>query len=117
MCEGCWNEMGSPKLVSPKIREAARLIDGIYEFSGVGGNAHIVVDDFNLGDDSIQYCLDHLGENFHEAGKEQLDYEKKALLALKELTLEERASALALHGGYFAPEENNPPSRGIITGV
>lgn len=101
MCETCWKDYGSPKLYSPEIDEVAYLIGKIYEYSAVGGNAHIVVDDFNIKDENIQFCLDNLKENVHEAEPTQLAWEECALLGLKRLSLSERASALALHNGYF----------------
>jgi len=50
MCKGCWEEAGSPAIINTKTRAVAKLIDDVYSYSGAGGNAHIVVDDWNLED-------------------------------------------------------------------
>lgn len=104
MCLGCWHEHGSPAIFTEKTRHAAELVQAIYDWSGVGGNAHVVVDDWNLDDENIDYCLNKgLEANVHEAGEEQLAVERAALLALKELTLDERHSALAISEGAIVP--------------
>jgi len=79
------------------VREAAALVTEVYRFSCVGGNAHIALDDWNLEDAVLTWCLDEaLPLNVHEAGPEQLNAERTALLAMRALTIPERASALAL---------------------
>lgn len=103
MCYGCYEEAGKPEIINDKTKAAAALVDAVYEFSCVGGNAHIVVDDWNLEDHNIRWCLDTaLAENVHEAGVEQLDAERACLEALLALTAAERASAMALHDGFIA---------------
>lgn len=98
MCLGCYIKAGSPVIVTDATKAAASLIAAIYEFSCVGGNAHIVVDDWNLGDENIDWCLNEaLKTNFHEASIKQLEAERAALTALRALTVSERYSAMALH--------------------
>lgn len=92
-------EYGGPLIDSPATRAAAALVDAIYKYNCVGGNAHIVVDDENLEDVHIRYCLDEaLRDNVHEAGPAQLTAERAALEALLALTIEERWSAMRLRG-------------------
>lgn len=66
-----------------------------------GGNAHIVLDDFNLEDENIQWCLDNLISNYHESTSEQLVNERNCLESLLRLNLDERVSALALYEKYI----------------
>lgn len=48
----------------PAVPEVQVLIDAYYQFPecGVGGDLHIVLDDRNWDDHSIQWCIDHAGE-------------------------------------------------------
>lgn len=103
MCRGCWESEGSPAMDTPEVREAARLIAQVYEFSCVGGGLHIVVDDFNVEAHSVQWCLDHL-EDYTEPGEEREVTRRcgEALLALPSDA--HRASAVALHDGFWAGE-------------
>ena len=102
MCYGCYEGAGKPAIVTEKTKAAAALVAKVYEFSCVGGNAHIVVDDWNLEDDHIRWCLDEaLKTNVHEADAEQLAAERACLEALLALTDDERASAMALHDGFL----------------
>ncbi len=103
MCYGCYEEAGFPAIVNEKTKAAAALIDKVYEFSCVGGNAHIVVEDWNLEDDNIRWCLDEaLKTNVHGADAAQLAAESACLEALLMLSGDERASAMALHEGFLA---------------
>ena len=111
MCYGCYEEAGEPAIINEATQAAAALIAKVYEFSMAGGNAHIVVDDWNLEDSDIRWCLDTaLAENVHKADEEQLAAEKACLEALLALKPAERASAMALHGGFISQE---PPNAGI----
>jgi len=66
-------------LDNEKTRSVKELVDAVYEFSGVGGNAHIVTDDVNLEDENIRWCLDvAIPENINNASDEQLSAEKSA---------------------------------------
>lgn len=102
MCIGCWHENGSPAIFTEKTRRAAELVQRIYEFSCVGGNAHIVTDDWNLEDHNIDWCLNNT-ENIHEAGPEQLAAERECLLFLRGMTMDERYSAMAISDGAIVP--------------
>lgn len=103
MCLGCYEEDGSPAIVNEQTVAAAAAIERVFECSCVGGNAHIVVDDWNVDDEAINYCLrDSLPLNIHEADAEQLAVEREALERLLALTYEERLSALAIHDGFLA---------------
>lgn len=106
MCINCWVEVGSPNIVNEKTKNAAELITELYEQEdcGVGGYAHIVVDDWNLDDNSIDYCIgvakkgegDY--ENISEEGRQAC---LTTLNYLKQLSKEERYSAMAIHSNYI----------------
>lgn len=48
----------------PRVPEVQRLIDAYYQFEqcAVGGDLHIVLNDRNWDDSTIQWCMDHAGE-------------------------------------------------------
>lgn len=103
MCYMCYEDYGKPAIVTEKTKAAAALVAKVYEFSCVGGNAHNVVDDWNLEDDCIRWCLDEaLKTNVHEADAKQLAAERACLEALLALTEDERASAMALHAQWLS---------------
>ncbi len=99
MCNGCWKKYGSPKIVNALVLKAATLVDFLCDpTSGCDGPAHVVIDDWNIDDESISKALDILvdGEDgFHSSD----DFE--CLQVLKALPIEQRASALALQAGFF----------------
>jgi hypothetical protein len=101
MCETCWTERGGHKIINEKTIKAAELIQAIYdsEDGGAGGYAHIVVDDWNLDDSSINFSLSaikkgDLSEDTGQACNECLTF-------MKGLSYEERVSAMGLQNEYF----------------
>ena len=87
------------KVDTPAVREAIALIAEVYLHSDVGGGLHVVVDDWNLEDHHIASLLvavegTHI---FDSQGAAEVAC-AKALLAM---SLEERATALALFEGFF----------------
>lgn len=112
MCYGCWEEYGKPSIVNELTLTAARAIDEVYSYSLSGGACHIVTDDWNLEDSSIQWCLDEITNgNARKLCREDLDTNDQlkcyayCLGLLRELTLEERASAMAIHEKYIGPDK------------
>lgn len=102
MCKACYEESGSPKIINDKTRKASELIKAVYEFNLVGGNCHLVLDDFNLEDSAIDWCLkEGITSNVHEHNAEQLKTEVECLLFLKTLTLDERTSAMAMYRNWI----------------
>ena len=102
MCYTCYKEYGKPEIVNDKTIKAAELVQQIYEYNSAGSNCHIVLDDFNIEDGSIDWCLSEgLGVNIHKSSKEQLDVERECLMSFKDMTVEERASALAIAEGWI----------------
>jgi hypothetical protein len=103
MCQYCWAKCGAHKIDNDQVREASALIAGVYEYSGVGGNLHIAIDDFNLEDDALEFCAGAIrdSESTGEYESGQCDAERLCLEKLKAMSLEERVSALALHDGFW----------------
>lgn len=103
MCYQCYIDSGKPEVVNDRVKSAAAAITKLYEHPdcGVGGYAHIVVDDWNTEDGNIDYCLmEALG------GKYDIDEEGRQLCIevlnkLKPLTEDERITALAIHNKFI----------------
>lgn len=125
MCYGCWDEAGKPRIDTPAVRAAAASVAEVYEHSCVGGNLHIVLDDWNIEDGNLEFCrqciegagvmpLDgstfpaHLRYNEEKRANpdppEQLAAERRCHDLFRALTEDERASALALNDGFWTSE-------------
>ena len=100
----CWEDYGSPKIENASVHNAANLIAEVYKYTSTGGNLHIQIDDWNIEDEyweKYENWLEGIGyTDIHE----QVNAEKACFDAMKILSLEERASALALHDGFWEPE-------------
>jgi hypothetical protein len=90
MCKGCYEGYGSPKIDTPEARKLAAWMGATDHY----GPYHIVVDDWNLGDGNIEFCI---GECTTEEEKEL----GKALLRVSE---DVRASALGLADEFWKPK-------------
>lgn len=99
MCIGCWEQFGKPEINNAAVRRAAKLVKPVYDASCVGGNLHIQLDDWNIGDCFFEGTFEAI-EKYHHIGDESdpdaLRAEKKCYEAFQKLTLAERASALKL---------------------
>ena len=95
MCIACWRGAGEPRIVNPAVRKAAQAIAALYERHAAGGQMHIVTDDWNADDDNLDFCFKHRPGSMDSL--ELACYE-----AMRQLSVEERYSALALEGGFFA---------------
>jgi len=87
----------SPKCqkCTTKILHAIALVRAVYEFNCVGGNCHIVLDDHNIDDTFIDFCLtEGLSTNVHEHKEEHLLIEKKCLEVFKTLSMSDRELVL-----------------------
>lgn len=96
MCGGCWQEHleehGTPSPVTSQIVTAVAAIRNLYAVHCTGGKMHVVTDDWNLEDDSLEFC----GQNLPHDEVERICWER-----LSELTENQRATALAIHNGYL----------------
>ena len=100
MCEGCYIEAGRPT-PTQEARALRPLIARVYEYSAVGGNAHVVLDDWNIEDNHIDWCLTTgIDTNIHQAGASDIAAERACLEAMKALSLDQRAAALAVYEGF-----------------
>lgn len=102
MCIGCYEDAGSPAIINEKTKKAAELIQAIYshEYGCVGGTAHIVVDDWNLSDEDIDWCIEHSKTDDYYC-KELVKLCVDCLIYLKTLTLDERHSTMAISNGII----------------
>lgn len=99
MCYSCYEEAGSPSIVTDKTIAVANLIKRLHStgYGIVGGNLHVVLDDWNLEDKSLQWCIDvALPENNAVGTDKQLELEKAILNGLMQCTQDERYSVLAI---------------------
>ncbi len=99
MCYGCWEEKGKPSIYNEQIKEAALAVSKVFELSKVGGNLHIVIDDWNLEDSALETCERFIREDF-ESYQGEIEVEKHCLKLLNIMSESERASVLALYEGF-----------------
>ena len=110
MCEACWDEYGEPNIVNEKTQAALMLVMQVYDAigGGAGGNLHIVLDDWNIEDDSIYYCLSQCEVVEHSFGggfdTTPTLLERACGGAFLDMTLQERASVLAKFGRMFGTD-------------
>lgn len=91
-----WQKRGSVIIENEKTLHASKLIMKIYEFNCVGANCHIVLDDQNIDDDDIEFCIGAAKENYHEQPKENNDAEFECMNLFLTMTLDERCSAIEM---------------------
>lgn len=70
--------------------KAKRLIDELHKIHPTGGHLHVAVDDGNLSNGDLRHCGKDINENQLGVPQEQLEVEKKCLIALLVLTEDER---------------------------
>ena len=68
------------------VSNASQLIKRVYHFYVTGGGLHIVLDDFNIDDADIDFCL----------SLPLSTVERKCAEALRSLSKEERIAALGI---------------------
>jgi len=99
MCCGCWQEYGSPTVVSPRVVRAVALIRKLYETEPAGGMLHVQLDDNNIEDAHFTDPFDdYLTELY---GRGPLPVEREIVRVMRRMSIEERASALGIHDGCF----------------
>lgn len=102
MCENCFEEYyGAPTEITDNAVKAAALIRQVYQFAPTGGRCHIVVDDWNLSDSCVRFCVDEVAKDEANGVKDQQIIAERALLDLLVTMPErERAVGLALYDGF-----------------
>lgn len=106
MCEDCWKTKYNSTTKLPENNEmvdrSIELIKRIYDISCVGGNCHIVLDDWNLGASHVEYCLNQsLKEEYWNDSNTDLEAERELMRLFLQMTEEQRAAVLAKSDGYF----------------
>jgi len=96
MCKQCWQEYGSPAVETDLVKETARAIDRVYKHSSVGGALHVVISDWNLEGRFLDKVPDHFSDDVDQRRRE-----RECLSLLRECNQYERASAVALHNGFY----------------
>lgn len=100
MCAGCWEDRFSKAAIDNEaVRRAAEAIANVYSHAIVGGNLHCEIDDWNIEDRHFTGEFKPWDPN---VPSKQLAAEIDCWNQLKALNEAERASALALHDGYWS---------------
>ena len=109
MCDSCWREYGSPKIDTVKTRAAAEAVKTLYDCNFLGGFMHIVVDDWNLATNHIEWCLGIAQEQNDDYAHLNTPGAREASLQVGRLFLglneKERAAALGLADGFWNVDE------------
>ncbi len=108
MCCGCYEEYGSPVVVSDKVHVARELRGYVYEFNLAGGNLHCLLDDFNIED--VFTTEDYIDEQ-EKAGEchpLQIAFERACARVFAAMSMDERATAL---GWECIPEDKRPDTK------
>lgn len=112
MCLGCFHEYLAdpdvgPTPVSDAARVGAALVQALYEYewSGAGGAAHVVVEDWNIEDHFVQGCLDHEADWYAEkASPDERALCRAVLEHFASMSVADRNNALALEGNMVADD-------------
>jgi hypothetical protein len=97
MCEGCYDDDGRPALVSQRTLLAVDAICRVYAWCSVGGNVHAQLDDWNLEDEHFEEFVNYQDE----APAAQVAAERACFDRMAGLSIDERASALAMAHGMM----------------
>lgn len=80
-----------------QINKALRLADAVYDWSSVGGNCHIVLDDDNLETPHIEWVLTHaIPLNIHKHPPEALAIERECMEHYLTLSMTQRKKVARL---------------------
>ena len=84
-----------------KVARCVELLAIVYRESCVGGNCHIVSDDGNLWDDSIQWCLDNsIRHNEHQMSEQGNLAAKQAMELMLTLSMRSRGRVYDRYNEY-----------------
>ncbi len=96
-------EQCEPVAVTPEIKTAVAWLGALYTRNGAGGLLHVYVDDWNL---PVPATLEGWGRYLTALNPNCV--EVACWEALRGLTENEQANALAIHRGYYRPEGAHP---------
>lgn len=105
MCCGCWEEYGKPQINDGQVQAAALLVWHL-EREGIPslGPLHIHIDDWNIEDEFFVEPIENvpgwetLSPNLTDGER---DIVRKLYSLLASMTVQQRASALALNEGFW----------------
>ena len=100
MCKQCWEEAGNPRIDNPEVRKAQQLISELYEIHSSGGDLHIVLDDWNVDNESLKFCYYEILLDT-KLDRNDRDLHLKVYYQLMKLTPQERISVLALNDNLW----------------
>lgn len=97
MCEVCdWRENGTEPIRNETTAKLVELAEAMDYFGNGGGHAHIVIEDGNVADGHIRWCLNEVAVNTFGEDPEELNAERQFLEAMLAASHEERISALVI---------------------
>lgn len=105
MCQSCYDKWGRPTEWNDEISRAVDLVETIYQWHPAGGLLHIVLDDWNIGDEKVAWVESYVAQEaggWEEEEPEMVAATRELLPLLKAMSVAERASTLAYTEG-FAP--------------
>lgn len=98
----CWEKYKPNSIkITAEIIKASELISDVYYHHGAGGSLHVVVDDWNIESHNVQFCEEWMESHKDEIDPKRLSVERACIKALKALSDDDRAIALALHDGFL----------------
>lgn len=113
MCYACFVCFGSPTTVTTRAIQASKLIAELYTHNPVGGNLHIVTDDWNIDNDQVFYCKQEitaikkgLPPEYAFCDPVTVEIEYKILTLMEPMSEDERAVTLALHDKFIDEQGN-----------
>jgi len=99
MCYGCFEKYKDTVEITQRAKDAAEIIPVIYADCPAGGDLHIVIDDWNIEDRHVDFCMKELETS--EYHQDIVDAERKFLELFKAMSENERAGCLALADGFI----------------
>ena len=106
MCEVCdWRENGTEPIRNETVSQLVELAEAVDCFGNGGGHAHIVIEDGNVADEYIQWCLNEVAVNTFSEDPEELDAERQFLEVMLAASHEERISALVIRDSTPVAQE------------
>ncbi|MCA9366876.1 hypothetical protein KC887_01260 [Candidatus Kaiserbacteria bacterium] len=99
MCQECANHYEMVP-VTKEIKETAALVSCIYVEHGVGGNLHVLLDDWNIdGNVDKEWHSQNIQINYADMSPEGQAAERAVLAAFVDMTENERAMVLRIASG------------------
>lgn len=96
MCYGCWTELGKPSMLFHRKEQVIEAIKNVYKSSLVGGNMHVQLHDWNLGDEFFEKEELEIFTNSSD-----VEADRKCYALMQPIAEDERASALAAFEEFY----------------